>query len=257
MTLREISIAKAPPGKKRKTRIFRQRLLGYIRADSLWNAPATDTAPVWMAYAGSPQEARAFTANLQGGARAELGSTRIKLPKKASYRWATTRLDADTVATVVYLPQLLDLEPASAFTDRVRFVFAVPRWWTAEQGESEHEACAALFAAYADRRTPYPILPDRSFLRRLYDAATDEPWFRAYDDGGTLSGAIDSEALGLAALASIDTDHDTFADFLAAQTAAYFEEEHPNGTTWLPHVRGLLPDTTAPVAQLSFAFGMA
>jgi len=179
-------------GKKdpaRKTRVFETRLLGYLAADSLWEAPRAGDLlrPVWLAYLGTERETHPFTANLRGGARARAAGDTFQIPKRAPYRWSTQKVPGGLV-TVAYLPELFHLEPALPFADDVRFILAPPRWWVDEQaaqlapefGEDAPDvARAALFCAFLDRRTALPLVHDLRFHLQLYRAALATDWIHS------------------------------------------------------------------------------
>ena len=114
---------------RRKTRVFSTRLLGYLAADALWEAPRSGDClrPVWLAYLGTDRETHPFTANLRAGAKATASGQAFQIPKRAPYRWSTQKVPGG-IATVAYLPELFHLEPALAFAEDVRFVLAPPRW---------------------------------------------------------------------------------------------------------------------------------
>jgi hypothetical protein len=152
--------------------------------------------------------------------------------------------------TVAYLPELFHLEPAGPVAGHVRFVFAPPRWWVAEQAEdlalefgeaAPDVARAALFCAYLDRRTPLPLIHDLRFHLQVYRTALATGWIYplSTDRGAVLRGR-GAEAAGLDAPLACSVDQDDLADFLIQQTALYHEEIHL-GTTRVAAGRRLLP----------------
>ncbi|MCB1034169.1 MAG: hypothetical protein KDD47_10090 [Acidobacteria bacterium] len=266
MALNRIVITEKPrKGKETKTRSFSQDLVGYLACEALFEGGAETWAPLWLSYVGSPQEAKAFTANLRSGARAVVHSATLQLPRSAGYRFLTRPLPGRAVATVAYLPAFLDLDPATPFCDDVSFLFVVPRWWidareeelSATFGDEAREAaCASLFAAYVDRRSPFPVLPDPRFHLRLYRAAQEEPWCCGREDLSLPGAALVDPAL-LEALLVVRVDHEAFADFLSGVVRTYYREEISHGPSRFSDDRWLLPHTAPIVEQLSFAFGVA
>ncbi len=248
-------------GKGRKTRSFAVRLLGYLTADRLWDAPAAGPAvhPVWIAYFGTDGESGPFTANFRVGREARTRNERFRIPKKAAHRWTAAKVPGGVV-TVGYLPELFHLEPPGPFVDReVRFVLAPARGWLAEQAEAlaaelgedaPDAARAALFAAYLDRRTPLPLLRDLRFHLRLYRAALEQPWVLRPGESRTYAPlyAAGVEAAGLDHPLAVSASQEALAEFLVEQTTLYHREEARHGTTRFAADRRLLPcPATAPV----------
>jgi len=276
MSLNELCISppEASPKKKhqRKSRIFSVRLLGYLAANALWDAPTSGKhiRPAWIAYLGTDQELRPFTANFRGGQPALTYSGKtLAMPKKSAHRWVTQRVPGASV-TMAYLPELFHLEPAIV-DEHCRFIFAPPRWWveaqaatlTAEFGDDAHDAArAALFTAFLDRRTPMPIVNDLRFHLQLYRAALEasrnhpRAFGHAGRDGSHLSGSHDP-GCGLETPLAVYLSQDTLRRFIVEQTALFHQQELAAGRHRFAPPRPLLPLPTGQLEQLclDFAFG--
>jgi len=259
------------PAKGRKGRTFRAHLFNYLTADSLWEGGAAGKShrPVYLTYAGTDQEVRAFTANLRTGRRAVVrdayghGDGTIEILKSSGHRFVFERSNGTTIVTA-FLPELFELDPG-LLGERVSFVWAPPTWWVERQVEASalepfaaeerrELVLAGHFAAFLDRRTPLPILSDPAFHRRLYRAAKAEPWFVEPEGYRHCRGrlfACPDELVGLELAALVDVDHATFEDFLRRETTTYYLSEVPHGTDRIASCRRLLPDPVAAGTQLS------
>ena len=260
-------------GRVRKGRTFTAHLLSYLTANASWDSGSGDAhRPVYLSYATTDQEARAFTANLRTGrpavVRNEYGhdKQRLEILKSSPHRFAFQRLNGTSIVTA-FLPDLFELDPG-LLHERITFVFAPPTWWTERQLEAPALAAfadderrelvmAAYFAAYLDRRTPLPIINDAVFHRQLFRAAQDEPWFRRpsgnrYGPGFLYLFPEDVDPVGLETAALVDVRHDDFEVFLRNQTTLYYRNEVPrHGTDRIPGCRRLLPHPSAAPRQLS------
>lgn len=256
-------------GGRRKGRAFSTRLLGYIAADSLWDSGATHevTRPVWLAYFGTDQETRAFTANLRCGRKASADNQTFQLPKKSPHRWLAQKVPGGVVMTA-YLSDLFHLEPALPPED-IRFLFAPPRWWieaqarelAAEFGQEAPDAArAALFAAFLDRRTHLPLLSDLGFHLRLFRAALETDWLSrpaASRRERTGFHAAGLPACGLDEPLACSVDPEAFAEFLTEQTTRYHKEVLRHGPSRIAGPRRLLPYPVEPPRQLCLDFAVA
>lgn len=214
--------------------------------------------PALVAYCGTHEEARAFTANFRNGRPATLDDSykTLKLPKSSGHRWIHQRFDQHTTITIAYRAELFDLDPGASATGEIKFVFMPPDWWVNQQGQKLSEefgtdafqaAEAALFAAYLDRRTPYPLLNDLRFSLRLYRAALEEPWFRQAN--ASLSGlSVRSPRICKLSASTLET-------FLSDISRTYFEEDLDHGTPSIGTDSWILPFPQAPVEQLCLDFG--
>jgi hypothetical protein len=221
-----------PSEKDKKTRVFSARLLGFLTADRLWEAPSSGSAlrPAWIATFATEGEAQPFTTNLRAGRKATDNRGRtFQIAKKAVYRWQTRKVPGGAV-TVAYLPELFHLEPARPDESPVRFVLAPPVTWLTEQAvrlepefgdEAEDAARAALFAAYLDRRTALPVIRDLRFHLQLYRAALKEQ--KLSDDRQVLRGT-GLQSCGLATPQAFLALQDGVEDFLIDQTARWRQQ---------------------------------
>ena len=259
------------PAKGRKGRTFRAHLFNYLTANSLWDCGAVDKArrPVYLAYAATDQEARAFTANLRTGRRAIVRNVHggtdgtIEVLKTSGHRFVFERRSGTTIVPA-FLPELFELDPG-LLGERVSFVWAPPTWWVEREvaspalapfpeAERRELVLAGHFAAFLDRRTPLPILSDPVFHRRLYRAARAQPWFVEPDGSPRNRGRLfvyPDELVGLELAALVDVDHAAFEDFLRRETTTYYENEVPHGPHRIASRRRLLPDPAAAGTQLS------
>ena len=248
-------------GRAKKTRTFSVRLLGYLRADFLWDSGLGDEVrPAWIAYLGTEAESQAFTSNFRGGHKAQADRQTFKVPKTAPHRWTTQRVPGGVITTA-YLPELFHLEPAFPAPEQVQFLFAPPKWWVQRQektlkatwGDQAREvARAALFAAYLDRRTPLPVLGELDFHLALYRAARQTRWVREPDADPFSSGgfqALRAATCGFDEPLAVCARQETVADFLIAQTASFTPKETSHGTDRLASDRRLLPDPEPPAAE--------
>lgn len=254
------------PPKEGKGRTFRASLLAYVAADALWSGGAADvdsTRPVWMMLAGSDAELRAFVANLRTGHRADVSTenrwsrrapARYEILRSAGYEFSWQRTPLGSAVTV-YLPSLFCLDPGMVDPDGIKFCVLPPAEWLASQqldvaGPMAHlrrlgcgfedallaslVPLSALFAAYLDRRTRCPLIPDPRFHAQLLCAALskgiasfpesdhyygDMPWGVHRGFGFKEEG---TEVMGLAQAIACKVKHEDFETFLADQVSLYF-----------------------------------
>jgi hypothetical protein len=256
-----------------KSRSFSVNLLGFLTADALREAvpdSGKPLRPVWIAYGASERESHPFTANLRGGRKAATQNDAFEIPKRSGFRWTAQKVPGGLI-TVAYLPELFHLEPVVPPDGHVRFVFAPPRWWIAEQAEdlaadfgddAPDAARAALFCAYLDRRTPLPLVHDLRFHLRVYRAALEAPWTHRMPEERWQGGEAGflgrgAEALGLDAPSACSIEEPELADFLVRQTSLYHKEEIRRGKTRIAAAGRLLPYPSEAPAQLRFDFAVA
>jgi hypothetical protein len=293
-----LTIDVKPTRQGQKTRRFRADLLSIVVAPRLWNLGATTNngnsngngtgtatntlRPIFLAYAATEAESRAFTANLRTGRpAAEEGPftprLRLEIPRSAATAFRfETHSRAGAALTVAYLPSAVSYQPASAAVaapaeaSLIRFLFMPPTWWVdreaaapplADLGRDARDAAlAAWFVAYLDRRTPLPIANDPRFHLELYRAALATGWChqpeRSRHHFEHLY-AAGTAALGLEPPVLVSTTHAEFSAFLAEQTARHLpreQEEVPtHGTPRIASAGWLLPDAAAAPAQPGLA----
>jgi len=231
-----------------KGRTLRVQLLGMLTADRFWEGSSrTAYRPIYLAYAGTYQTVRAFTANLRTGRPATLrnrhGSEQAKqveVARAAVLKFPKPQRLANGVAIQqAYMPALCDVEPGK-MPERISFLFAPPEWWVAAQLGGDQRilalpeplrrdaALGAYFCAHADARSPYPMIPDALFRRRLYLAAKTQPWWLSPQGNPYSPGplwAYPDRIPGLAAVGYVCAEHEEWEDLLRRETAAYFREE--------------------------------
>lgn len=264
-----ITVESKPQRLGQKSRSFSVELLAYILANDLWElgsgAKDRTVRPVFMAYAGTDQGSRAFSANLRAGrtAAAQGGGLRVEIPRSAGFRYETYSREGATL-TLAYLPAVFGFQPLTANAEDITFLCLPPTWWVDEQAQAIGEtlgqdareaAIAAYFVAYLDQRSPLPIANHLGFHLKLYRAALREPWCRQSTGSEWSPGRlfhIGLEALGFEAALYCKVDHPTFAQFLKAQTAAHLpaeQETTDHGTTRIHRPRRVLPHPVHAAAQ--------
>jgi hypothetical protein len=245
-------------GRAKKTRTFSVRLLGYLKANILWDSGVGDEVrPAWIAYLGTESESQAFTSNFRGAHKAETERNTFKIPRRAPHRWTTQQVPGGLITTA-YLPELFHLEPAFPAPARVNFIFAPPKWWLDHQEQSleatygddaREVARAALFAAYLDRRTPLPVLGDLDFHVELYRAARQTPWVQEPASSSSSIHclyAVGAEACGFDELLAVSARQETVTEFLIDQTSCFKPKETSHGTHRVASDRRLLPHPEPP-----------
>lgn len=241
---------------KGKGRKFRARLVAAVQAKGLFEADNQDPfRPVFALWAGTDGALRPFVANLRAGRKAEppgygtKPEDRVEFVRSAEYEVYWQREEEGSLATF-WLPELFRLDPGMP-SEELKFVALVPRGWTEKnsdpavaaralehalprlRGDPEVERAArlapyaSLFAAYVDRRTRCPILPDPRFHLRLLlaclaaDQATEpaelEKWGRATH--GFKAGGL--EDCGFALALAFRADREEFEELLKAETRGF------------------------------------
>lgn len=230
----------------RKSRAFSTRLIGYISADSLWDFGRSADGwerPAWIAYTGTEQEVRAFTANLRTGRKvrrtewiSEYRSNekeQIETPKSAGFRWLSTPGPGGTAVVTAYHPGLCRLDPLMPDDDGINFVCPVPTWWVDAQVERAREilpededprgaAVAGMAAAFLDRRSPLPIIADLGFHVQLVAAALEEGVLLEHKR--VVPKLRPDKIPGIERVIACCCSHDRFRAFLEEQTALYYQD---------------------------------
>lgn len=242
------------PGGTGKGRTFRVSLLGFVTADGYHSAGSSRAyRPVYLSLAESDAQVRAFVANLRTGRAADVRDAagnqlpkQLETPRGLGLRWHFKKMEKPAGVTVAtgYLPGLCDLDPGILQED-IRFLFAPPRWWVERelQAASIHAlpekirreaVIGQLFAAFLDKRSPLPIVPDPLFHRRLYIAARGLAWFAEPDGSKDWAPRMwrfpGSATDGLELVVGVKVSHEQFENVLRDETARYFAEESP---AWL------------------------
>ena len=237
-----------------KGRTFKVSLLGFLTADGYHDKGSSRAyRPVYLSVAESDAQVRAFVANLRTGREAEVRDAAgnllpkmLEIPRGIGLRWHFKKMEKPAGVTVAtgYLPDLCDLDPGILQED-IRFLFAPPRWWVERELQApsiqalpeairREAVIGQLFAAFLDKRSPLPIVPDPLFHRRLYVAARGLTWFAEPD--GTKDWAPrmfrfpGTGSDGLELVAGVKVSHEQFENVLRDETARYFAEESP---AWL------------------------
>lgn len=186
-----------------KGRAFSAQLVAYVTADALlpFGYHEKNTRPALLIVAGTESETRAFMANLRSGRVAVAGTgqsysdERIELLRSGGYEFSAQRHPAG-VAIMAYLPALISHDPGMVDPERVSFLLSVPvselrpespeaiahvepmlaptAHWDRNVRRSDLPALsrlAPLFAAFLDRRTRCPLIPDSRFQLQLLVSA--------------------------------------------------------------------------------------
>jgi hypothetical protein len=266
-----ITVETKPQREGQKSRSFSVELLAYVLANDLWELGAGSKErqyrPVFMAYAGTDQASRAFSANLRAGRPAVVTGnshlvTKFEVPKSAAFRFETYSREGATL-TLAYLPAVFSFQQPAADSGNISFLCLPPTWWVDEQAQATEEAMgedareaavAAYFVALLDQRSPLPIANDLGFHLKLYRAALEQPWCQQRSGSEWSPGRLfhaGLEAIGFETALYCNVDPATFAEFLKAQTALHLpsEQETIHGTTSIRRPRRLLPDSVHPAAQ--------
>jgi len=183
-----ITVETKPQREGQKSRSFSVELLAYLLANDLWELGAGSKdrhyRPVFIAYAGTDQASRAFSANLRAGRPAVVTgnshlATKFEVPKSAGFRFETYSREGATL-TLAYLPAVFSFQQPAADSGNISFLCLPPTWWVDEQAQATEEAVgkdareaavAAYFVALLDQRSPLPIANDLEFHLRIYRAA--------------------------------------------------------------------------------------
>lgn len=134
------------PTKNGKTRQFSATLLGYIKADMLWEGGRTDTKairPVALWVGGSEAALRPFLANLKTGRKANIVTAnrwrhnqsdgQIEMLRSAGYDYVWQKLAGGTAVACAYLHELFVTDPGLIDSATCEFISAPPQWWVAQQ----------------------------------------------------------------------------------------------------------------------------
>lgn len=148
--------------KEGKGRKFRAAMLGYIRADMLWEGGMTATnnlRPVYLTLAGTESALRPFLANMRKGRKVHIireGSYRtavdgrVELLKSAGYDFVWHRGKSLSLVTA-YQVDLFNADPGMIDHETIKFISAPPRWWVDAQGEKLPAADVARVQAHLRR----------------------------------------------------------------------------------------------------------
>jgi hypothetical protein len=273
LSRRTISVESKPTFEDQKSRTFSVELLAWVLANEMWELGSSSREniyrPVFLAYAGSSSAARAFQANLQAGRVAAdvPGGYRFEVPRSAGFRYEPTSRGEGSL-TLVYLPHLFSMQPATSDAGNLSFLCMPPTAWVDEQAkaiarsmgsEAREAAIAAYFVAYLDARSALPIANDLRFHLALYRAAKEQPWCLGPEGSASRPGELFAEGLagiGFESPLMCNVSPEVFAEFLAQQTAKNLPKEQlpeviSHGTTRIDRPRRVLSRSQASSAQLS------
>ena len=271
MIRKTLTVDSKPKREGEKTRSYSVELLAYVLANDLWElgggAKERQHRPVFMAYAGTDQASRAFSANLRVGRPAVVAgsslATKFEIPKSAPFRYETFSREGATL-TLAFLPSVFGLQPASTEGEDISFLCLPPTWWVEEQAQAlrpamgadaRDAAVAAYFVAYLDQRSPLPIANDLTFQLKLYRAALEEPWCQTSSGEHWSPGRLfhlGLDTLGFEPALACNVDHPQFSEFLKTQTALNLpspQETTDHGTTAIHRARRVFPNAELVAAQ--------
>lgn len=274
------------PGEgSKKGRSFQAVCVAVMTANALFpEANGKTIRPVWAMFAGSESELRPFMANLRLGRKAEPSiasyrkqgdGERVEFLKTVGFTIGWQRETEGTLATIFH-PGLFRLDPGMVDPAGISFVMLVPNEW-ADAQKLDPEAAVAyvktlgfpvtdevltalvptayLFAAYLDRRTRCPLVPDGRFYLQLLCASltagiasfpgTDvkhsyghrDEWGHNKRHGFNFSfggysnyrGDPGYEALNIRHAISCMVNHEDFEAFLAEQVTEFYARTDGDG----------------------------
>jgi hypothetical protein len=266
-----------------KGRSFLATCVAVATANSLWadaksRAQDTTIRPVWAMFAGTEQQLRPFVANLKSGRKAEPAekrgkcsdSERLEFLRSSGFLTSWQREPEGALVTL-YHPELFRLDPGLLDPVGIDFLLFVPTEWASAQQVDVEAAVqhvhrmapkldvgflsslavtAYLFAAYLDRRTRCPIVPDGRFYLQLLVAALDHglaslpgddiKYSRSHSEWGrhraqahgfnvellkhSYYDRLEIGAIGFDHMISFTSSHAVFEQFLADQVTLYFAQ---------------------------------
>ena len=252
------------PATEGKGRTFRANLLSYATARGIMDCDRIKVRPIWMMLAGSDSELRPFVANLRMGRKASAhtgynrrGSETFEILKSANYRIFWQKTEAGAVATL-YLPELFCSDPGMVDPEELSFCvlptadFLVPN----PEGLAHLERAmpfmglnpakinrrekhfdpsyiadlATVVAAFLDRRTRCPLIPDRRFFAQFLMAALDggiaslpRSYTHSSEWGCYRHFMVDGSDVGLSKGVLFKASHKQVEDLLAKQVKFFFE----------------------------------
>ena len=249
------------PKKGRRGNIFEVHLLTSIVANLAWDyGRSKNIRPVYLAFTGTHDHVRAFSANIRKGRIAgvinEHGHERgrLEVMRSAGYKWVTHR-DGDATVVQVFLPHVVELDPGF-LEENISFVFMPPAPWVNSQlhmfnnypeEERRERVVAGFFSAFLDRRTALPMPPDSDFHLALYRAAQKQKWFYQGTDESSYYTRSKVSVRGLAGLengfaqvALVHASREDLDGFITHQLT----EEGSNGQNREPGKSRLLSNST-------------
>lgn len=255
------------PKTEGKGRSFEALALAWVTADTLWPGGNNGNSirPVWLMFAGSPEQLRAFSANLISGRKAQvldLNSSRyekhppqMELLKSAGYALSSQRTSGSTVITA-YLPDLFLIDPGMVDPAGIQFCLLPSQEWVDSQVWNVDRAVehvskleyncteealqilapiSGLFAVYLDRRTRCPLIKDERFYLQLLCACLDRGLASlsseaTYSTWGRTSSLgfkeFHTETVGLLPGIACRASHADMEQLLAEQAKLFFQLEN-------------------------------
>lgn len=231
------------PEAGKKGRTFQGHLLGYATADSLWSGGGVGNGirPVFVAWACSHGEVGPFMANLRLGRVVTMVDHRgyrrkkgpfIELLRSAGYVFHLQKF-AEGVVVTAYLESLFVVDPGMIDPiGGINFVILPPgapvEGEPAPGGPSAKDTAiikglAPTFAAFVDRRTRAPLIPDPRFYEALLTACLDNglasfsalQWGCGWGRGRHGFEEHNLEAIGMGDGVAMHATHEAFERVLA------------------------------------------
>lgn len=254
------------PATEGKGRSFKATLLSYVTSNRL--VPAGNSIrPAWMMLAASENELRPFLANLRTGRKAKVatnygrGGDSFEVLKSSGYQSFVQKTEAGAVATL-YLPDLFRADPGMVDPEQIAFCVLPSSKFLVPNPEGEAHilryleavglnldslnqysellnptylaTLATAVAAFLDRRTRCPLIPDKRFFAQILVAAlherhaslsmrSDYAYDRDWGRGGGHYREVDTDTVGLSPGVMFHSGHETFEEFLAEQVKLFLE----------------------------------
>ncbi len=244
-----------------KGRSFEAHLLAAAVGNYFEGSSCEWLRPVWAMFAASEHELRPFVANLRLGKKARTAGDdvheRIEFMRSVGYTATWQRTSAGSIVSLFH-PDVVRLDPGMV-DGAIQFVMLVPETYCAsqkiERAEDAVRYCsrfdavplteddltalvpvACLFAAYLDRRTRCPLIPDPRFhLQLLIAALGADMATRAGDDlrqyrsgswgfGRHAFNAVGLERVGISHAIGFNSTQENFESFLSHHTSLFLKE---------------------------------
>lgn len=241
-----------------KGRSFKASLLAYVEGSALWSGGATseNVRPIWCMIAATDAESGPVMMNLRFGQKASIvgeeksyrrnkKTDKFELLKSGGYEFSAQRHPQGTVWTA-YMPELFKLDPGMVDPVGVKFAFLPCAAWCPEPSNdvlahvqelnpsrtladlAPIARLGPLFAAYLDRRSRCPMIPDPRFYAQIavefcrLGVATFSGDSRDTWHSGKLGYVErDVEAVGLLPGMAMNASHETVEACLAEQVGLF------------------------------------
>lgn len=235
-----------------KGRAFSASLLAYASCPTLMPGGADNTTrPIWMVFASSEGAAAPFIANLRTGKKAiagrhggySRGAQVYECLRTGGYVFASQRFP-EGIVTTAYLHSLFVLDPGMVDPQAgISFAILLPGNPPAEEdGRYEDKktkrdlamvrALAPTFAAFVDRRSRAPLIPQLRFYELLLEACLEnglasfgsDSYFYSHRWGRkTNLETRGLQTVGIGCSLMMSATHDDFESVLSKTVTDYFK----------------------------------